>query len=407
MSACILCAKEALQCEETNPSLAFCDSQCQIIHYALIAGKRGHDEEDEEEGVDFTEWLSPEIIQMILVKFDNFEDLFNAARTNVVLKNAFRDLRFRALYMSDDEREDSFHKYMSKLTEKKVEGFPILIPWLLGRHIDESLTIAATQDDIQFANMTLKRLGDDTLQSWQHRHIAVNLMKHGGIELFTLIQNALQISKSDLTDSLPHAIARNRVELVEVVVRDWLDTSFVDSKSSSFIKLYDKKGVESFPMMRVAFTYMSFTAKTQFLKYIFSMPLSETFYSIVNPQVALILSSLNGYGMEHRFHLANFDVIRQYMRPRHIEEILSGIYLFEIDDYQLNKFREIVDQSNLSRDAKFAIFEHHITMNALQNGKVREILTWMVQQGHVNPKEDDNRLYHQGVPYVKTFLNSL
>lgn len=409
MSACILCTKEALHCEENNPSLAFCDAQCQFIHYALIAGKRGRDEV-EEEGVDFTEMLSHEVINMILLKFDNFEDLFNAARTNVALQNAFRDSRFRKLYMSDDERKDSFHKYRLKLTEKKVEGFPIIIPWLSGLPIDESFNIAITQNDIQFANITLTRSSGTTLPFWMKQEIARNLMKHSGIELFTLVQEALQISKGLLSDALPHAIGKNRVELVEVVIRDWIidgdDTSIVDARLSSFIKLYDKKDVESLPMMRVALTYMSFNTKTQLLKYLFKLPLHETFYSIVNPDVAVILGSISGYGSPYHFHLANFDAIRKYLRPRHIETILAEISYFETDDDQLNKFKEIMDQSNLSRDAKFEIFERHITVTSLQYGKVQEILTWMVRQGHVNPKEDGNRLYHQGTPRVKAFLKS-
>ena len=115
MSNCIVCSRQAYHREKYNPTLQFCDSKCQFIHYALVAagGKRERDEEEKvEPGVDFTGHLNADTLIAIIERFNDIRDLFKVCGMNKYMRSLCKERHFQLYYLSDTKRLRRFVRYL-------------------------------------------------------------------------------------------------------------------------------------------------------------------------------------------------------------------------------------------------------------------------------------------------------
>lgn len=118
MSNCIVCSRQAYHREKYNPTLQFCDSKCQFIHYALVAagGKRERDEEEKvEPGVDFTGHLNADTLIAIIERFNDIRDLFKVCGMNKYMRSLCKERHFQLYYLSDTKRLRRFVRYLDDM----------------------------------------------------------------------------------------------------------------------------------------------------------------------------------------------------------------------------------------------------------------------------------------------------
>ena len=419
MSTCVVCTKPAFHCEESNPTLKFCDSKCQFLHYALIgAGKREREEEVplEEDpqnpipGFDFTEIVDADVLALIFAKFDYFKDLVNAALSHQSLRNVFVDPRFQTYFLSDETRKKDFEDYIWGIATRSNKPAPgILSFWHDHMTPLQLLTIAAMNGNLAAVKLAFRKIQSGTIPLKDHQaNGALNwAMLAGSTAIIDFMHITLQIDSDRMVIVLMDRFFSKSIEIIKYVLQKYI-------KSIGFQhvqKFVDKnKKREFFEWTAVAYPYFVVTSKITLIKSLFQYYVPSSFYETVKPEVYVLLEAIDGFYAIESFRLDNYTPLNDYagvhLRAKHLEIFLlkSGELIPEI----IPLFKKILDNKLLKEENYIAIFTR--LLSSYRNGgksvhpEREELLTYMLTRNYINPHVDDDRFLRVGGKHVVELL---
>lgn len=333
MSLCILCNNIASNQENKAPYLCFCDTQCQNIHYALIhAGVKRERDENNTEGVDFTQILPVEVLEKIFSKFDSFESIAAISNVNPIMKDVVTSKPFIDSYFSDNERIESLITYFQSLMNAPKTSIKFLIPWITrlanyqnGIYRGLLFRVAIQHEDTRIIKWLSPFIGPE----------------EQSISLYFAIDNRnLQIVKYLLRQTDPWIWERKTIS-------DVTNTA-IEKGSFEIVRHIFKVSPFRFQVKAIQFSYLSDIDM-------------DTFLQIAKPSLGGILQAIldcskTGFRLKH--FEAIYKVHKPHVRSVHMKKILRAqlkkSYFVEGEQSE-RTYQEIFQK--LSIDDKLNIFE--------------------------------------------------
>lgn len=375
MNLCILCNNITGNQENKAPYLCFCNSKCQNIHYALIqAGvKRDRDENntEKEEGIDFTQVLPVEVLEMIFSKFDSFDSIVAVAKVNPKMKEVVTSKHFIDSYFSDNERIESLITYFQSLMNTPKTNIKFLIPWIT--------KLANYQNRIYLGllfRIAIKH-EDSQIIKWLSPFIGP---EEQSISLYFAIDNEnLQIVKYLLKQTDPWIWGRKKMSEVT--------NAAIEKGSFEIVRHILKVSPFLFQVNAIRFSYVSDINMDIFLQ-------------LAKPSLGGILQAILDCS-KTGFLLKHFDAIYKIhgvpIRSVHMKKILvSQLKMNQFEGDQSEKMFQDIFQK-LSTDDKLNVFEKILeTFEEPDYPELYDIITnivkWIVSTNQIDIKSDGERL---------------
>lgn len=403
MSTCIVCDRQAFHCEKSNPALQFCDSQCQFLHYALIAagGKRERDEEDPQQpitGVDFTEYLDDDTLIALIEKFKDIRDLFKVCGMNTRIRSLCQSRHFQLYYLRDTNRLNRFVRYLDSMNKAyrspkstehlnswiailkrdlKYPGIPPTLQRLAAKTKNPVLLDYLLEDFVSFVDED----GNDDPKKYD---MYSDLLLCGDVDLLLkYFQKHGNVNNWDESTFYESAIRSNNIEMVRFVCernqyRPFEALSVIHALESKFL---EESRVSPEWLMLL---YPLFVKKVYFWGHMLSDGLLEAL-DIVRPKIGHVIAGYT-YALSNN-RLFSTNVINAY--ANHVGSALPTHHLINT----LNTYRHHLDHPNLKQLLIHPLITDDMKIQFFTNLNARydpdsELIRWMIHNKTVDLAQD-------------------